>query len=87
MVKVLSLNSVTVIIKGDQNIPAIMEMVVFDLVTDKGNDVSRINGYTYQLQAREENQESEFVNMIIRFVDNEDEEKKAHLKRVMTNFS
>jgi CheY-like chemotaxis protein len=81
LIKEISTNSLTAVIRGDDNIPSIMELVVFDLVTNKGQDVSRINGYTYQLQAREASLESEFINITIRFVDDDDPDKQAHLKR------
>lgn len=84
LIQRISLDSVTAVIRGDNNIPAIMELVVFDLVTNKGQDVSRINGYTYQLQARETSAESEFVNITVHFVDGDDPDKIAHLKRYMS---
>jgi len=84
LIQKISLDSVTAVIRGDNNIPAIMELVVFDLVTNNGEDISRINGYTYQLQARETSAESEFVNITIHFIDGDDPDKIAHLKRYMS---
>ena len=81
------MNSVTAVIRGDDNIPSIMELVVFDLVTNNGKDVSRINGYTYQLQAREASLESEFVNITIRFVDENDPDKQSHLERFIDSLN
>lgn len=85
LIKEISMDSVTAVIRGDNNIPSIMELVVFDLVTDGGKDISRINGYTYQLQAREASAESEFVNITIRFVDGNDPDKQAHLERFISS--
>ncbi len=87
LIKEITLNSVTAVIRGDANIPSIMEMVVFDLVSNKGQDISRINGYTYQLQAREASAESEFVNITIRFVDSNDADKQAHLSRFIDSLN
>lgn len=87
LIKEISLNSVTAVIRGDANIPSIMELVVFDLVTNNGQDVSRINGYTYQLQAREASLESEFINITIRFVDENDPDKRAHLERFIDSLN
>lgn len=81
LIKEITMNSVTAVIRGDSDIPSIMELVVFDLVTNNGQDISRINGYTYQLQAREASMESEFINITIRFVDENDPDKQAHLER------
>jgi CheY-like chemotaxis protein len=84
LVKEISTNSVTAVIRGDSDIPGIMELVVFDLVTNNGKDISRINGYTYQLQAREASAESEFINITIRFIDGNDPDKQAHLERYIS---
>ncbi len=85
LIKEITMNSVTAVIRGDNDIPSIMELVVFDLVSNGGKDISRINGYAYQLQAREANIESEFVNITIRFVDGNDPDKQAHLERFITS--
>jgi len=87
LIKEISLNSVTAVIRGDANIPSIMELVVFDLVSNNGQDISRINGYTYQLQAREASLESEFVNITIRFIDENDPDKQAHLERFIDSLN
>ena len=87
LIKEITMNSVTAVIRGDDNIPSIMELVVFDLVSNNGQDVSRINGYTYQLQAREASLESEFVNITIRFVDENDPDKQAHLERFIDSLN
>ncbi len=84
LVKEISTDSVTAVIRGDSDIPGIMELVVFDLITNNGKDISRINGYTYQLQAREASAESEFINITIRFVDGNDPDKQAHLERYIS---
>jgi len=87
LIKEINMNSMTAVIRGDTNIPSIMEMVVFDLVTNGGQDISRINAYIYQLQAREANAESEFVNITIRFVDGNDPDKRAHLEHYISSLS
>lgn len=87
LIKEINMNSMTAVIRGDNNIPSIMEPVVFDLVTNGGQDISRINAYIYQLQAREANAESEFVNITIRFVDGNDPDKSAHLERYISSLS
>ncbi|MCU7940952.1 MAG: response regulator [gamma proteobacterium symbiont of Bathyaustriella thionipta] len=87
LIKEITMSSVTAVIRGDANIPSIMEPVVFDLVTNNGEDISRINGYTYQLQAREASAESEFINITIRFVDDNDPDKQAHLERYIDSFN
>lgn len=87
LIKEITMDSVTAVIRGDDNIPSIMELVVFDLVTNNGQDISRINGYTYQLQAREASLESEFVNITIRFVDGKDPDKQAHLERFIDSLN
>lgn len=83
LIKEISLNSVTAVIRREDNVPDIMEMVVFDLETEKDNEISRINGFIYQLRAHEISHEAEFVDITIHFVD-EDPKKQAHLQSVIT---
>lgn len=87
LIKEISMDSVTAVIRGDADIPSIMELVVFDLISNNNQDISRINGYTYQLQAREASAESEFVNITVRFVDGNDEHKQAHLERYIDSLT
>ncbi|MCW8918408.1 MAG: hypothetical protein OQL08_06295 [Gammaproteobacteria bacterium] len=45
------------------SIPGILELAVLDI--QLGDEVARLNGYVHTLQAREDSQESEFINIII----------------------
>lgn len=69
------------VLRRAENMPAILEMVVVDFEVD--GQASRLNGYVHALQAREDSHESEFVNITVRLVDQDDAEKMAQLERFM----
>ena len=82
LVKQLDHNEAMVVIKRGETLPTILDAATFDFDTDNGNEVSRINAYIHALQAREAGQESEFVNVTLRFID-DDPTKTDHLSRYM----
>ncbi|MDX1802146.1 MAG: response regulator, partial [Marinobacter sp.] len=47
--------------------------------------VARLNGYVHQLQAVDKRQDTDFVSLIIRFVD-EDPQKMEDLSRFIARF-
>ncbi len=51
-----------------------------DIVDQDSGDVARINGYVRMMQAQEPHPEAETIQMLIRFVD-DDEDKLAVLSR------
>ncbi|ARU58760.1 MAG: response regulator [Pseudomonadales bacterium] len=85
VVKSVSLTEVKVISKRETEFPGILDAAVVDMEFEPGN-VARLNGYVHQLQAVEKRQDTDFVSIIIRFVD-EDPEKIEHLSKFMARFS
>ncbi|GAB4354538.1 MAG: response regulator [Gammaproteobacteria bacterium] len=83
LVREIGLDGVTVVLKRDSEIPAILDLAVFDFDNTDGSGVSRINGYVHRLEARDPSQESEFVNLTLRFVD-DDEEKRRQIRAYMS---
>jgi len=84
VVRDISLTEVKVIAKRDQVFPAVLDQAVVDFET--GNEqMARLNGYVYQLQAVEKRQDTDFVSVIIRFVD-EDPKKLEELSRFIARF-
>lgn len=71
------------VIRRGGSLPAILDLAVIDI--DFDGKVSRLNGYVHTLQAREDSRESEFVNVIIRLVDQDDEDKMRHLEAYMAS--
>ncbi len=82
LVREIGLQEVTVVVKRDSDIPAILDLAVFDFENADGSGASRINGFVHRLEARDPTQESEFINVTLRFVD-DDEEKRKHITDYM----
>ena len=84
MVKDINLTEVRVIAKRDQGFPGILDQAVVDI--EIGNDqMARLNGYVHQLQAVDRRQDSDFVSVTIRFVD-DDPKKMEDLSRFIATF-
>ena len=84
VVKDINLTEVRVIAKRDQVFPGILDQAVVDVET--GNDqMARLNGYVHQLQAVDRRQDSDFVSVTIRFVD-DDPKKMEDLSRFIATF-
>ena len=82
LVKQLDLEGAVVVIKRGDSLPTILDAATFDFDTDNGNEVSRVNAYIHTLQARENAQDSDFINVTLRFID-DDDAKRDHLGRYM----
>jgi CheY-like chemotaxis protein len=80
IIKSVTLNEVKVVARRDQKFPAILESAVVDIEVDENSKIERINGYVHMLQAVEKRVDTEFINVVIRFVD-EDPEKMASLSK------
>lgn len=84
VIRDISLTEVKLIAKRDQVFPAVLDQAVVDFET--GNEqMARLNGYVYQLQAAEKRQDTDFVSVLIRFVD-EDPKKMEELSRFIARF-
>ncbi len=84
VIKAISLTEVKVIAKREQQFPGILDSVVIDVELDEQN-VARLNGYVQQLQAVDKRMDSDFVSIVIRFVD-EDPAKLEHLSKFIARF-
>ncbi|KKN31809.1 hypothetical protein LCGC14_0820360, partial [marine sediment metagenome] len=84
VVKDINLTEVRVIAKRDQAFPGILEQAVVDIDTGEGQ-MARLNGYVHQLQAVDKRQDTDFVSVTIRFVD-EDPQKLEDLSRFVARF-
>ena len=84
VVKDINLTEVRVIAKRDQVFPGILDQAVVDM--EIGNDkTARLNGYVHQLQAVDRRQDSDFVSVTVRFVD-DDPQKMEDLSRFIATF-
>lgn len=84
VIKDITLTEVRVIAKRDQQFPGILDQAVVDIEVAEGQ-VARLNGYVHQLQAVEKRQDTDFVSVTIRFVD-EDPQKLEDLSRFIARF-
>ena len=84
VVKDINLTEVRVIAKRDQVFPGILDQAVVDIETGEGQ-MARLNGYVHQLQAVDKRQDTDFVSVTIRFVD-EDPKKLEDLSRFIARF-
>ncbi|MEP1215184.1 MAG: response regulator [Marinobacter sp.] len=84
VVKDITLTEVRVIAKRDQEFPGILDQAVVDIEVAE-DQVARLNGYVHQLQAVEKRQDTDFVSVTIRFVD-EDPQKLEDLSRFIARF-
>lgn len=84
VVKDITLTEVRVIAKRDQQFPGILDQAVVDIEVAE-DQVARLNCYVHQLQAVEKRQDTDFVSVTIRFVD-EDPQKLEDLSRFIARF-
>ena len=84
VVKDINLTEVRVIAKRDQELPGILDQAVVDIDMGDGQ-MARLNGYVHQLQAVDKRQDTDFVSVTIRFVD-EDPKKLEDLSRFVARF-
>ena len=80
VIKSITLTEVRVIARRDAKLPAILDQAVVDIALDEGATTARLNGYVHQLQAVENRIDTDFVSIVVRFVD-EDPEKLEQLSK------
>jgi CheY-like chemotaxis protein len=80
VIKDINLQELIGVFRRDGSLPALLEPAVLDVVDQESGDVARINGYVRMMQAQEPHPDAETIQMIIRYVD-DDEEKLATLSR------
>lgn len=85
IIKAISLTDVQVVARSGQRFPSILEPAVVDIEADEAQVLERINGYVHSLKAVDKRMDTDFVQLVIHFVD-EDPEKMASLSRYIANF-
>lgn len=80
VIKDISLQLMSGMIKREQQVPAILETVVISIVQNDGEDVTRLNGYIHALQAAENRVDADVLKITIRFTD-DDPQKLDQLSR------
>jgi CheY-like chemotaxis protein len=80
VIKDISLQALSGIIKRETHLPAIFEPVVISIVEGDGESVARLNGYVHSIQSAENRIDASVLKVTIRFVD-DDPVKLDHLSR------
>ena len=76
LVREITQEQVLAVIRRESGLPTVLDLAVFDFLNPDGSGEANMNGYIHMLQARDPSQESEFVNIVIRFVDDEEAKKQ-----------
>jgi DNA-binding response OmpR family regulator len=71
VIKDVSLQLLSGIIKREQHVPTILEPVVISIFELEGGDVARLNGYVHSIQAAENRIDAGVLKVVIRFVDDD----------------
>lgn len=80
VIKDISLQMMSGIVKREAQVPALFEPVVISIVEAEGEAVARLNGYVHGIQAAENRIDASVLKVTIRFVD-DDPVKLDHLSR------
>ena len=80
VLKDISLQEMIGVFRREGQLPALLEPVVVDIADQDSGDVARINGYVRMMQAQEPHPEAETIQILIRYVD-DDQEKLDILSR------
>ena len=80
LIKALSLKDASLLINRAGLIPQVLESAVLDLQHGEDSDVARLNGYVHAIAAAEPKPTSEWLQLIVRFVDS-DPQKLEYLSR------
>ncbi|MBK1733955.1 hypothetical protein CKO15_01390 [Halorhodospira abdelmalekii] len=78
LVKEIDLQQLIGITKRPESMPGLLEQATFDFTTEDDDRTSRVNAYIYALQAGEKRQDTDFLKITLRFVD-DDPDKQDHL--------
>lgn len=84
VVREITLKHLQAFIKSDDGIPNILQQTVVHLMESDGTETVQLNGYVQSLVAVEAKLESQFVNITVRFVD-QDKKKLESLSRYITS--
>lgn len=82
VVKALSLKEALLVVKRGELIPQVLESVVLDLEQGESSEVARLNGYLHSVAAFEPKPDSEWLQVVLRFVDR-DPQKLDYLSRLI----
>nr|WP_288355270.1 response regulator [uncultured Pseudomonas sp.] len=82
VVKALSLKEALLVVKRGELLPQVLESAVLDLEQGEASEVARLNGYLHSVAAFEPKPDSEWLQVVFRFVDR-DPQKLDYLSRLI----
>ncbi|UQY36965.1 response regulator [Pseudomonas fulva] len=82
VVKALSLKEALLVVKRGELLPQVLESAVLDLEQGEASEVARLNGYLHSVAAFEPKPDSEWLQVVFRFVDR-DPQKMDYLSRLI----
>ncbi len=82
VIKAISLKEAAIVVRRGELIPQVLESAVLDLEQGEGGEVARLNGYLHSVAAFEPKPDSDWLQLIFRFVDR-DPQKMDYLSRLI----
>ncbi len=82
MIKALSLKEASLVVRRSDNLPQVLDSAVLDLEQGESNETARLNGYLHSVAAFEQKPDSDWLQVIFRFVD-QDAQKMDYLSRLI----
>ncbi|OLU33954.1 two-component system response regulator [Pseudomonas sp. PA15(2017)] len=82
VVKALSIKEALLVVKRGELLPQVLESAVLDLEQGEVSEVARLNGYLHSVAAFEPKPDSEWLQVVFRFVDR-DPQKLDYLSRLI----
>ena len=83
VIKEISLQLVSCLIRREEQLPAILDPVVVSIVQNDGEEVARLNAFVQSIAAGDNRIDTAMLKLILRFVD-DDPDKLDHLSRYIS---
>ncbi|MEE1922210.1 response regulator [Pseudomonas sp. 148P] len=82
IIKALTLKEASLVVRRSDALPQVLEGAVLDLEQGEQSEVARLNGYLHSVAALEPKPDSDWLQLIFRFVD-QDAQKLDYLSRLI----
>jgi antibiotic biosynthesis monooxygenase (ABM) superfamily enzyme len=82
VIKALTLKEAQLVVRRSDNLPQILEQAVLDLEQGENAEVARLNGYLHSIVAFEQKPDSDWLQLIFRFTD-QDAQKMDYVSRLI----
>lgn len=77
LLRELSTEQLIGLVKRTESLPKVFDQVVIDIESDQAEAPARLNGYVHSVQAAEAKPDTQFLRLVILFVDKDDEKTQA----------